>query len=226
MTKEQYIQQEQEKLERAFCPKLLILGALAIVGIGIFDYFASPQNLSRFLLYRSIAAFAYLVLYLINKSTRGKYVKTMFFLLTVIVSGMLAFMAFQTGGDTSVYLKGVIVVFVFLFGFVPIQMKMTALLAGVIYITYFFPVVFFDRSINIDAFIADNILMAVIVISGLVWRYYNSRLLVSKLGLEFDLLQKNNETRPPLRRLITHVHHCIVPLLLSAGTLFQQTQTG
>lgn len=195
MTKEQYIQQEQEKLERAFCPKLLILGALAIIGLGIFDYFASPQNLSRFLLYRSVAAFAYLVLYLINKSTQGKHVKTMFFFLTLIVSGMLAFMAFQTGGDSSVYLDGVIVVFVFLFGFVPMQMKMTSFLAGVIYITYIFPVLIFDCSINFDAFIADNILMAVIVISGLVWRYYNSRLLVSKFGLEFDLLQKNNETR-------------------------------
>ena len=33
MTKEQYILQEQEKLERSFCPKLLVLGALAIVGL-------------------------------------------------------------------------------------------------------------------------------------------------------------------------------------------------
>ena len=195
MTKEQYIQQEQEKLERDFCPKLLILGALAIIGLGIFDYFASPQNLSRFLLYRSIAAFAYLVLYLINKSTQGKYSKAILFLLTVIVSGMLELMALQTGGDSSAYLNGVIVVFVFLFGFVPIRMAMTLVLAGVIYAIYFIPILFLDDAINSHAFIANNIIMAVIVISGLVWRYYNSRRLVSKLGLEFDLLQKNNETR-------------------------------
>ncbi len=110
MTKEQYIHHEQEKLERAFCPKLLVLGALAIVGLVVFDYFASPQNLSRFLLYRAIVAFAYFVLYFINKSTQGRYPKTMLFLLTVIVSGMLEIMALQTGGDSSVYLNGVIVV--------------------------------------------------------------------------------------------------------------------
>lgn len=194
MTKEQYIHQEQEKLERAFCPKLLVLGALAIVGLVVFDYFASPQNLSRFLIYRAIAAFAYFVLYFINKSTQGRYPKTMLFLLTVIVSGMLEIMALQTGGDSSVYLNGVIVVFAFLFGFVPIQMEMTLFLAGVIYTMYLLPILFFDGSINSHAFIANNILMAVIVSSGLVWRYYNYRLLVSKMGLEYDLLQKNNET--------------------------------
>jgi len=189
MDKEKYIEQEQLKVTHSFTGLLLLIGAPAILSLSVLDYFATPENFKNFFIYRIITASLYISLYLLFKKVK-KF--PLFFLIagTLVVSLMVELMILSFGGHQSPYYAGMIIVFIFLFGLLPISLKTSLLLASIIYSTFLLPILLLDEITNLRIFMNNNIFLLATLTSALLWRHINYKIHINKLSLEYDLSQE------------------------------------
>jgi len=106
---------------------------------------------------------------------------------------MVELMIFSFGGHQSPYYAGMIIVLVFILGFVPLPFRTTVLAFASVYALYFVPIILFDHITNVRVFINNNIFLIAFVLGGFAWRYYNNQLLIKKLSLEYDLSQDKQQ---------------------------------
>lgn len=122
MNKEKYIEQELLGMIQSLSGMLFLLGSAAILSLSILDYFVTPENFVKFLIYRIIAASLYIPLFFTIKLKKEKtFLLGHIFLAALIVSTMVEVMVLSFGGHQSPYYAGMIIVFVFLFGLLPIS---------------------------------------------------------------------------------------------------------
>lgn len=186
MNKTEYIQAEIQKLTLSFTASLLKIAAVAILSLGLLDYFATPEQFKQFFLYRIIAVSLYGLMFAAFNKTK-KHPAVYIVLAALVVSGMIELMIFSLGGHQSSYYVGFIIVFVFLFGLVPISFNLSLLVSGLIYSIYVVPIVLFDTIDHPRVFVVNSLFLLATMMGGLVWRLVNYRLHISKLSLEFDL---------------------------------------
>ena len=184
--KEIYIQEEIDKSINSFTESLLLIAGLFILLMGILDFFVTPENFTRFFVYRSIASVLYLCLFLLFRSVK-KHPNLFIIAAAVIVSVMIELMIFSFGGHQSPYYAGMIVVFMFLFGLLPISFGLSLILAAIIYGVYVTPILLFDTITNVPIFINNNLFLLATIGGGLVWRHLNSTLFLKSLALQYDL---------------------------------------
>lgn len=194
MDKESYIRQELLLTTQSFTRLLLLAGGLAILSLGILDYFVTPENFKNFLLYRIIAVSLFAVLFLISKKL-NKFPLIFIISATLIVSAMVEIMILSFGGHQSTYYAGMIIVFIFLFGLLPISLKTSLLLASMIYGTYLLPILVLDKITNWRIFMNNNIFLLATLISVLMWRFINYKIHIKKLSLEYDLAQEKEQLK-------------------------------
>lgn len=195
MSKEEYIQQEQLSITQFLLPLLLFpFGVFTILLLSILDYFVTSENFTKFLIYRIITASFIMGLYFILKLKENKILQSIITILgTLIIAIMVELMIFSFGGHQSPYYAGMIIVLVFILGFLPLSLRMTVLASSLVYAIYFVPIILFDHITNLRIFINNNIFLISFALGGLAWRYYNNQLLIKKLSLEYDLSQKKEE---------------------------------
>ncbi|HDZ77550.1 MAG TPA: PAS domain S-box protein, partial [Candidatus Omnitrophica bacterium] len=195
MTKEEYIQQEVLPLTQFLLSLLLFpFGVITILLLSILDYFVTPDNFTKFLIYRIITASLIMGLYFILKLKENKILQSIITILgTLTIATMVEVMIFSFGGHQSSYYAGMIIVFVFVLGFIPLSLRMTALVSSMVYAIYFVPIMLFDHITNLPVFINNNIFLISFIFGGLAWRYYNNQLLMKKLSLEYDLAQDKKQ---------------------------------
>jgi two-component system, cell cycle sensor histidine kinase and response regulator CckA len=194
MDKENYIRQELSKVNNSFASSLLLLGGLAIFSLAILDYFATPENFKTFFIYRVVTTSLFFVMFLVFKKI-NKHPQIFIILGTLMVSAMVELMIFSFGGHQSTYYAGMIIVFMFLLGLLPISFKMSLIVAAIIYGTYLFPILLFDKITNMRIFMNNNIFLIATMISGLTWRYINFKVHINKLALEYDLSQEQERLK-------------------------------
>lgn len=185
-SKEKYIQDELSNSSKTFTAELYLLAALGIILLGVLDYFATPENFKNFLIYRAITASLYMVLYFAYKKINRFH---FFFLVTaaILISLMIELMILSFGGHQSTYYAGMIIVFIFLFGFLPIPLNSSIVLAAIMYSIYLLPILIFDQITNVRVFISNNIFLLATLGGGLIWRYLNHKLFIKTLSLQYDL---------------------------------------
>jgi two-component system cell cycle sensor histidine kinase/response regulator CckA len=188
MDKDKYIQEELSILLRSLFPLLAFAGASTDILLSILDYFVTPENFSKFFIYRLITAFLTMILYFIWKLKKGKIfqhiIVTLGFLIT---AAMVELMILSFGGHQSIYYVGIGVILAFFLGFLPISIGFAALIAGLLYAIYLIPIIIFDDIVNVRTFINNNIFLITFALGGLTWRYFNQKLLIKKISLEYDL---------------------------------------
>lgn len=194
MNKEQYIKQELLKSFLSFSSLLLLIATIGILLLSILDYFVTPENFKLFLTYRVIAASLYFVLLLIFKKIK-KFPLIFIILAALIISIMVELMILSFGGHQSPYYAGFIIIFVFLFGLLPMSFKITLSLTFMIYAIYLLPILFLDTITNPRIFLNNNIFLIATLTGGLIWRYINYKLHVNKLSLEYDLAQERQRLK-------------------------------
>ncbi len=86
---------------------------------------------------------------------------------------MVELMILSFGGHQSTYYAGMIIVFIYLFGLLPISLKTSLLIASIIYGTYLLPILAFDKITNPRIFINNNIFLLATLTSALIWRHVN-----------------------------------------------------
>lgn len=189
MTKNNYIEQEILKLLQSWGTLALTYGGLTIISLSILDYLVTPENFHKFIIYRTVSALMFSGVFFLNKHKQSKYYQTIiFFIGTVIVSTMVELMVLSFGGHQSSYYAGMIIIAVFSLGFLPLfSIRSTLLLASIIYSIYVLPILYLDNITNIRLFLSNNIFLLTIIMISIAWRYYNDKLYIQKLSLEYDL---------------------------------------
>ena len=188
MDKEKYIQEELSILLRSLFPLLAFAGASTDILLSVLDYFVTPENFSKFFIYRLITAFLTIILYFIWRLKKGKNFQYIFIILGfLITAAMVELMILSFGGHQSIYYVGIGVILAFFLGFLPISLGFAALIAGLLYALYLIPIIILDDIVNMRTFINNNIFLITFALGGLTWRYFNQKLLIKKISLEYDL---------------------------------------
>jgi PAS domain S-box-containing protein len=112
---------------------------------------------------------------------------------TLIISAMIELMILSFGGHQSTYYAGFIIVFIFLFGLLPMSFKTTLFLTSMIYATYLLPILVLDNITNPRIFVNNNIFLIATLTGGLIWRYINYKIHIKKLSLEYDLAKDKEQ---------------------------------
>jgi len=195
MHKKEYIEQETIKLFQYWGTIAIGAGALVILSLSGLDYFVTPENFSKFFVYRSITAFLFIILLVVNKRKASKNVQICIAVLAAIfVATMVELMVLSFGGHQSGYYVGMIIVFLFSLGFIPLfSLTLTIFFAVLIYFIYLFPILLFDKLTNVPVFINNNIFLIATASISIAWRYYNDKLFTNKLSLEYDLAQDKKQ---------------------------------
>jgi len=192
MNKELYIEKEIFRLTQSWGSVLLTAGAIATFSLSILDYFVTPENFSKFLIFRVIAASLMAVLIFANYFRKQEYGNNYFQLIiftfaALIPSSMVELMILSLGGHQSPYYVGMIIVFMFIFGFLPVSTKVTIYLTSITYAVYLIPILVYDEITKLSVFINNNMFLLSIAVVGLLWKHYNYQLLIKNLSLEYDL---------------------------------------
>jgi PAS domain S-box-containing protein len=188
MDKEEYIQQEILKLLQSLGAALLLYAAFFSLSLSILDYLATPENFKKFLVYRLILASVLLIFYFLYKSKINKYLQPIIAILAIFLSAsMIELMILSFGGHQSSYYAGIGLVVIYVLGFLPLSFKMSALIIFSVYAVYLLPILFMDNITNVRIFANNTIFLAAFVLAGLGWRYFNQKLLIKKISLEYDL---------------------------------------
>jgi len=189
LDKDRYIAQEQLKLTQSFAALLFLFGSGITLMLSVLDYLVTPENFSKFLTYRMITAILILIMHFIVKLKKERWYQiTIVIISAVVISSMVELMILSFGGHQSPYYAGMIIIFIFMFGFLPLFSVLTTLvIAAIIYCAYLFPILLFDTITDIRIFLNNNIFLVASISVGLIWRYHNDNLIVKKLSLEYDL---------------------------------------
>ena len=191
MRKEEYIEEQKLELTQSYGSLILLLGIPVILSLSLLDYFVTPENFTKFFFIRLFAASLYVPLYFLNKHKRDKKYQLIVNVSgTLIVTIMVELMILSFGGHESPYYAGIIIVYIFIFGFLPLfSMKTAIVLTSTTYAVYLIPILIFDHVTNIRIFMNNNIFLLASLLIGLIWRSYNDSLLVKKFSFEYDLSQ-------------------------------------
>ena len=195
MNKKEYIEQELVKLFQYWGTLAIGAGAFVILSLSGLDFFVTPENFSKFLTYRAITACLFVIILFVNKQQVSKNVQ-MFVagLAALIVATMVELMILSFGGHQSGYYVGMIIVFMFCLGFIPLfSLTMTIFVAVLIYFIYLFPILLFDKITNWPVFINNNGFLLATANIAIAWRYYNDKLFTDKLSLEYDMAQDKKQ---------------------------------
>ncbi len=191
MRKEEYIEEQKLELTQSYGSLILLLGIPVILSLGLLDYFVTPENFAKFFVIRLVTASLYVPLYFLNKHKRDKTYQLIINVAgTLIVTIMVEVMILSFGGHESPYYAGIIIVYIFIFGFLPFfSMRTAIVLTSTTYAVYLLPILIFDHVTNIRIFMNNNIFLLASLVIGLIWRSYNDSLLVKKFSFEYDLSQ-------------------------------------
>jgi PAS domain S-box-containing protein len=78
-------------------------------------------------------------------------------------------------------------------GFLPISVEMAILNNLLVYIIYLVPLLIFDTISDAKMFINNNVFLLATLFGSVGWRYFNQKLLIEKLSLEYDLSQEKEQ---------------------------------
>jgi PAS domain S-box-containing protein len=194
MNKKSYIEFEILKILQAWGSIVLLSAPLIMALLILLDYLIVPEHFLKFLIFRLISILLFIALFFLNKRKFSKYYQTSITITaTIIASFMIELMILSTGGHQSTYYAGMIISYIFIIGLLPISLRMTILLASIIYSIYLIPILIQNSITNINIFFNNNLFLISIFIIGFIWRYINQKLLIKKLSLEYDLSQDKEQ---------------------------------
>ncbi|MEW6585093.1 MAG: PAS domain S-box protein [Nitrospirota bacterium] len=192
MDKKQYIDRKIFELMLAWGDLVLISGAAVILLLAILDYLVTPENFGRFLLYRLGCASIFVFLIFLNNVNKSKKSRSLqlgiFYTATAAAASMIELMILSFGGHQSIYYTGMILLYIFCLGFVPLNsVRLTLMHASLVYAIYVIPLLLFDTISNTRVFINSNIFLIASALTGVLWRHYNDKLLIKAFSLEYEL---------------------------------------
>lgn len=166
---------------------ILLMGAALFPVLGFMDYFVSPENFTRFMLYRLLIGAFLVLLYFLNRLKRGKAYQYAIGTAGAVLSAVTVELAIlQSGGQSSTYYAAMIILTICCLGFAPVTMPWSFLLVSLVYSIYLVPILLTEE-VGTGVFISNNAFLIASFVIGLLLRYNNQKLLLSELALRSEL---------------------------------------
>jgi len=188
---EERFREDQEPLVRGRVGFILLMGVIFVPMFGFIDYLLFPKFFKIFALYRTLAAGACLVLYLVNR-----YVNLGFksFYLGVAGYYLVGFsiikMILDLGGYTTSYYAGLNLVFIGFTVILPLDTRRTATHCVLLYLIYITALLLTKQPEHLALFLSNNsfvvstlviVIFAAYVNHQLRWKEYISRVHLEEL---------------------------------------------
>ncbi len=162
----------------------------------ILDYFAYPSSFLTFLLIRCIVVFGSGLFFLVMWTPVGKAHPRLFAMLEYLLCGSgIVVMVHLSGGYTSSYYAGVILVLLFFISIVPLDDRRTLLICVILYAMYLVPILALQRIARFDIFLNNNFfLFTTITLVGLGSRLA-TQMRFREFSGRFNLARANEELK-------------------------------
>ena len=194
MNKNQYVEQEILNYTKFWGSFGLLAGALVFVSLSGLDYFVAPENFYKFILYRVICAFLMVIMFFFNRRIASTLsLNVLYFIAAITTAITVEIMILSTGGHQSTYYAGIVLVIIFMLGFIPLSLRMSMLVVPVVYSIYILPILILDNITNVPVFINNNAFLLTTTMLAVAWRFLHQQSLISKLELEYDLAEGKNK---------------------------------
>jgi len=175
------------KLTQSWIGSILIIGAILFPVLEFMDYFVSPANFKRFMIYRLVISGVLIVLYYFNRMKRSKvYQYGIAVVGTALCAVTVELAVLQSGGQSSVYYAAMIILAICCLSFVPFSLSLSFILVGIIYAIYVVPILL-TETVTSGVFVSNNAFLISTFVIGLLLRYNNQKLIVTELQLRAEL---------------------------------------
>jgi PAS domain S-box-containing protein len=202
--KQRHIDEQISVRLQYWISKMLLLGIIFFPFIGIADYFLTPENLPRFMLYRLGITAVLAVAFYLNRVRRNSTFQYGLIALSTILSALvIEAMILQFGGHYSPYYAGMILLIIAALGLIPYGFRLSLSVGIAIYLIYLVPIFLFDRITFPEAFIVNNIFMICTFVLALSWRTLSQKSLINELSLHYDLMQDKSRLERAMGALNT-----------------------
>jgi PAS domain S-box-containing protein len=180
--------------QRAFI--FLWLGIVFFPLFSLLDSFAAREYFLLFLGYRLSFAFILLLFLLILRRTNGHLLTLSLILTAYLLGGLtITLMVLKTGGYTSSYYVGLLLISVGVFSLLPLTMKQAAFAGFSLYLTYTVPVILFSQpsSENFKIFFCYSFFFLSFIIVSLVQCNEETKARIRKFNLSMNLRSLNQD---------------------------------
>jgi PAS domain S-box-containing protein len=194
--KKRYINDQMEKMAQDWAGITSFIGTGVFLVLGVLDYFVTPENFSRFLVYRLVVSTILMLVFYLNKLRRSFYYQSLLFIFGTVCSAVaIELMILSFGGHKSPYQSGMHVLIIAVLGLVPLELSVSVLSASLIYLIYLLPILFFDQITEPKYFIVSNAFMSSIFAIALLGRFFNQKKILNELALQFDISRQKEQLR-------------------------------
>jgi PAS domain S-box-containing protein len=192
--RENYIKYHLEEITQFWLGRSTLVGSVIFLLLGVMDYFATPVNFPRFMMYRVLISIVLLVIFFSNNLKKNINYQYALLILGVTLSATaIELMILSFGGHKSYYYVGLTVLIIAVLGFVPLNLAMSLILASIIYFIYVVPIVIFDRITEPTYFIISNAFLLSLFFIAIGGRLFNQQRILNELSLQYDLEQKKKQ---------------------------------
>jgi signal transduction histidine kinase/CheY-like chemotaxis protein len=189
MKKDEYIRKRLDDNFRLWLERASLWGCFLFLSLAGLDYLATPENFSRFLLYRVIVSLLLIGGYFPTKRIPGRHLPSLAFVMVFCCATAIELMILHFGGHESPYYVGMILLGISVVGFVPARFLFHVVIASTIYAVYLVPILLTESIAGHRDFLISNTFMVLIFSTMLLMRYLSGKALVAELGLQYDLGQ-------------------------------------
>lgn len=187
MTKEEYVRENLLKQTQYWIEAILILGGLLFLLLALMDYHAANPYFPYFLKLRIAIAVMLGFLALLNRRRSERLQYFIIIVGSALSALTIELMILKLGGHRSSYYAGLNLVVICVLGFVPLNVKTSALVVTIIYLIYLVPILLFDRITDISTFASNNAFLISTFLILLVWRSLSQKRLRKELELQYEL---------------------------------------
>jgi len=216
--KQRYIEEDIDRRFGKWLSRSAAWGAFLFLAASALDAVASPENFYPLLRLRLAIAFVLIVIAGLSTYVKNRprvFYRFLAFGALFGSAATLERMILQTGGHTSHYYVGMIVLAISVIGFIPAPILFHALSALFLYLLYLLPIMLAEPITDLRAFLSANAFLLISLISMLFLRYLSQKSLQNKLGLQYDLGRQQ-------ARLEEQVNERTAELLRTVQNLEQQ----
>jgi PAS domain S-box-containing protein len=191
MPKQRYIQGQIERITQSWTRISSLVGAIFFLSLGIMDYYVTPENFKRFMIYRLITALFLIAIYFLTYVAKSlKYQYLLIWIGVLLSTTAIELMILSFGGHRSPYFVGMTILIVAILGIVPLNLVTTIIVAATIYLIYVVPIVLVDTISDPVYFIMSNAFMLSTLAVASVGRYLSQRSLSNELALQYEIEEK------------------------------------
>ena len=189
---------ETEEIARAVHNTRLaaVAASIAITAFYALDYILYPHDRIVFLLLRAAVVGLSALVYVLTFSALGKKLSRELGMIEyLIVSSVVVVMVHMTGGYESLYYAGINVVLIALLFILPLDVRRTALICGVVYAGYIVPILVRQKIEDLPTFLNNNFFLLSTMVLVILSSQLATRMRLHEFTARFRLARANEELK-------------------------------